>query len=196
MRKFIAELEKNGYKAIVYSAESGIQGVNIIQNGETYAPQITDTFGAVTLAETEFTISTTSYGGLTVEEIKEVVAGYEKAVEAVEYFKGKLAEIENATDEKNELLEKFDGLVAMFEEEEIKYNGFTQDEDTKYVTLYVTAGLYEVILDICLGKKGYFLATTDCYGTYTDEMKEQGRNHKYVKTLKGVKGYIERMSER
>lgn len=196
MRKFVAELEKNGYKAIVYSAESGIQGVNIIQSGEKYAPQITDTFGAVTLAETEFTISTTSYGGLAVEEIKEVVAGYEKAVETVEYFKEKLAEIENATDEKNELLERFDGLVAMFEEEEIKYNGFTQDEDTKYVTLYVAAGLYEVSVDIILGKTGYFLATTDCDRTYTEEMKEQGRNHKYVKSLKGVKGYIERMSER
>lgn len=96
MRKIIAKLEKNGYEALVYSAESGIQGVNIIQSGNKYAPQITDTFGAATLAETEFTISTTSYGGLTVDEIKEVMAGYEKAVEAVEYFKEILVAIEKA----------------------------------------------------------------------------------------------------
>lgn len=96
MRKIIAELEMNGYKALVYGAESGIQGVNIIQSGEKYAPQITDTFGALTLAETEFTIGTTSYGGLTAEEIKEVIAGYEKAVEAVEYFKAILIAIEKA----------------------------------------------------------------------------------------------------
>lgn len=191
MRKIIAKLEKNGYEALVYSAESGIQGVNIIQSGEKYAPQITDTFGAVTLGETEFVIGTASYGGLAVEEIKEVMAGYEKAIEAVEYFKEKLAIIENATDEEYELIERFDELVTMFEEDGIEYDGSTQEQ--KYITVHLTAGLYKISVDMNLAAPGYFLSTTDCGGTYTAEMMDEGRNHKYVKTLKGVKGYIERM---
>ena len=194
MRRMVTVLEKNGYEVMVYGEESGVEGINIIQSGNKYAPQITEKFGAVTLGETEFEIATTSYGGLPVKEINDFIAAYENAVEAVEYFKEKLIRIENATDEEYELLERFDGLVAMFADEGIKFDGFTQDE--KFITVHLTAGLYEVSVEIISGKSGYFLATTDCYGTYTEEMKEQGRNHKYVKSLKGVRGYIERMSER
>ena len=96
MRKIIAKLEKNGYEVMVYRTENGLEGINIKQSEEKYAPQISDKFGAATLAETEFTISTTSYGGLTVEEIKEVMTGYEKAIEAAEYFKEILVAIEKA----------------------------------------------------------------------------------------------------
>lgn len=96
MRKMIAKLEKNGYKLMVYRTESGMEGINVIQSGEKHAPQISDKFGALTIGETEFTIETVSYGGVTVEEMKAVMAGYEKAIEAVEYFKKLLVAIENA----------------------------------------------------------------------------------------------------
>lgn len=96
MRKMIAKLEKNDYEVVVYGEENGVRGINIIQSGEKYAPQISDKFGALTIGETEFTIETVSYGGVTVEEMKEVMAGYEKAIEAVEYFKKILVAIEDA----------------------------------------------------------------------------------------------------
>ena len=96
MRNIIARLEKNDYEIMVYRTENGLEGINIIQSGEKYAPQISDKFGAATLAETEFTIGTVSYGGLAVEEIKEVMAGYEKAIAATEYFKEILVAIEKA----------------------------------------------------------------------------------------------------
>lgn len=90
MRKLITKLEKNGYEVRVFSTENGTEVLRVIQNEERYAPQISDKFGAETISDTEFTIGTTSYGGLEVEEIKAVMSGYEKAIEAVEYFKKEL----------------------------------------------------------------------------------------------------------
>lgn len=94
MRKLITKLAKNGYEVIVFGTENGTKGFNIIQNEEKYAPTISDKFGAATISETEFRIETVSYGGLEVDEIREMVAGYEKAVEAAEYFKKQLIVIE------------------------------------------------------------------------------------------------------
>lgn len=90
MRKLITKLEKNGYEVRVFSTENGTEVLRVIQNEERYAPQISDKFGTETISDTEFTIGTTSYGGLEVEEIKAVMSGYEKAIEAVEYFKKEL----------------------------------------------------------------------------------------------------------
>ena len=90
MRNLITKLEKNGYEVRVFRTENGTEVLRVIQSEEKYAPQISDKFGAATISETEFTIGTVSYGGLAVEEIKEVITGYEKAVEAVEYFKEQL----------------------------------------------------------------------------------------------------------
>lgn len=90
MRTLITKLEKNGYEVRVFSTENGTEVIRVIQSEEKYAPQISDKFGAETISDTEFTIGTTSYGGLEVEEIKAVMSGYEKAIEAVEYFKKEL----------------------------------------------------------------------------------------------------------
>ena len=90
MRTLTTKLEKNGYELRLFSTESGTELIRVIQSEEEYAPQISDRFGASTISETEFTIGTVSYGGLAVEEIKEIVTGYEKAIEAVEYFKEQL----------------------------------------------------------------------------------------------------------
>lgn len=91
MNKLITKLEKNGYELRLFSTESGTELIRVIQSEEKYAPQISDKFGAATISETEFTIGTISYGGLAVEEIKEVMTGYEKAIEAVEYFQEQLS---------------------------------------------------------------------------------------------------------
>lgn len=90
MRKLTTKLEKNGYEVRLFNTERGTELIRVIQSEEKYAPQISNKFGAATISETEFTIGTVSYGGLPVEEIKEVITGYEKAVEAVEYFKEQL----------------------------------------------------------------------------------------------------------
>ena len=90
MNTLITKLEKNGYELRLFNTENETELVRVIQNEERYAPQISEKFGATTISETEFTIGTVSYGGLPVEEIKEVITGYEKAVEAVEYFKEQL----------------------------------------------------------------------------------------------------------
>ena len=90
MNTLITKLEKNGYELRLFNTENETELVRVIQNEERYAPQISEKFGATTISETEFTIGTVSYGGLPVEEIKEVMTGYEKAIEAVEYFKEQL----------------------------------------------------------------------------------------------------------
>ena len=90
MSKLTTKLEKNGYEVRLFSTERGTELIRVIQSEEKYAPQISNKFGAATISETEFTIGTVSYGGLPVEEIKEVMTGYEKAIEAVEYFKEQL----------------------------------------------------------------------------------------------------------
>lgn len=90
MNKLITKLEKNGYELRLFERENGAKVISVIQNEERYAPQISEKFGAMTISETEFTIGTVSYGGLPVEEIKAVMSGYEKAIEAVEYFKEQL----------------------------------------------------------------------------------------------------------
>ena len=91
--RFVTKLEKNNYEVFVYSPESGVTGINIIQSGNKYAPQISDKFGAMTLNEIEFTIGTASYGGLPVKEINDLILAYERAVEAVEYFEEELKKI-------------------------------------------------------------------------------------------------------
>lgn len=90
MNTLITKLEKNGYELRLFSTENGTELVRVIQNEERYAPQISEKFGATSISETEFTIGTVSYGGLPVEEIKKVMTGYEKAIEAVEYFEEQL----------------------------------------------------------------------------------------------------------
>lgn len=178
MRNIIAKLEKNGYEVMVYRTESGITGVNVVQSGKEYAPQITDTFGAETLGETEFTIMTTSYGGLTVKEIKKVMAGYEKAIEAVEYFKEQLVVIEKAEAEQKELEERFNKLVTMFEEEGIECEGSTQEHE--YIVAYVVAGDYEAEVKVELNNKKYTFQTL---------------SHKEMTTLEGVKELVEKLSK-
>ena len=90
MNTLITKLEKNGYEVRVFRKENGAEVISVIQNEEKYAPEISEKFGATTISETEFTIGTISYGGLPVEEIKKMMTGFEKAVEAVEYFKEEL----------------------------------------------------------------------------------------------------------
>ena len=91
--RFVTILEKNNYEVFVYSPESEVTGINIIQSGNKYAPQISDKFGAENISEIEFTIGTVSYGGLPVREINDLILAYENAVEAVEYFQEQLKEI-------------------------------------------------------------------------------------------------------
>lgn len=88
--------------------------------------------------------------------------------------------IENKTQEVEKLIESYNGAI------EITYRAGDEHADE----LVIEGISYRV--EIYIYENEYHLFTSDFLGTYTEEERTDGKNHKTVKTLRGVKGYIKR----
>lgn len=92
--EIIIKLEEKGYELTIYRDEDNYTGLNIKQSTAKYAPAIyhessLDDFTILKegrYSEIEFSIQTTSYGAKSVEEIGDVVTGYQDAIKAVQVF--------------------------------------------------------------------------------------------------------------
>ena len=88
--------------------------------------------------------------------------------------------IENKTQEVEKLIESYNGAI------EITYRAGDEHADE----LVIEGISYRV--EIYIYENEYHLFTSDFLSTYTEDERTDGKNHKTVKTLRGVKGYIKK----
>lgn len=76
--------EIGGYKVITDTYDSGFISVNITRkNGNKYLPLIYGEYDLEECTLCKFVIQTTSYGSLEIDEIEDVIKGFEQAIEVV-----------------------------------------------------------------------------------------------------------------
>lgn len=90
--------------------------------------------------------------------------------------------IETRTQEIEELIASYDGAIN------ITYRAGDEDADE----LVIEGRTYTV--EVYIYADEYHFFTSDYFGTYTPEEREEGKNHKKVKTMRGVRSYINKFA--
>lgn len=95
------------YQVSVMNYESGFRNITVNQDwNEKFIPAIYYNDGMFGSDEKSFTIQTTSYGALTPDEIKQVIEGYEQAIEVVAVLTKEFIEVS----EEEAMLEELEAI--------------------------------------------------------------------------------------